>query len=47
MHGVGYVVHRFSRTLQQLPTAGEAATLSIETDACEDLIRLGLRELAR
>ena len=31
VHGVGYVVHCSSRTLQSLPSAGEAAVLSIET----------------
>jgi holliday junction DNA helicase RuvA len=40
VHGVGYVVHCSSRTLQNLPPAGEAAVLSIETHVREDLIRL-------
>ena len=40
MHGVGYVVHCSSRTLQNLPPAGEAAQLSIETHVREDMIRL-------
>ena len=40
VHGVGYVVHCSSRTLQNLPAAGEAATLAIETHVREDAIRL-------
>nr|WP_205800218.1 Holliday junction branch migration protein RuvA [Microvirga terricola] len=40
VHGVGYVVHCSSRTLQNLPPAGEAAILSIETHVREDMIRL-------
>lgn len=38
--GVGYQVHCSSRTLQTLPPAGEAVTLSIETYVREDAIRL-------
>lgn len=40
VHGVGYVVHCSTRTLQALPPAGEAAVLSIETMVREDMIRL-------
>lgn len=40
VHGVGYVVHCSSRTLQNLPPVGEAASLSIETYVREDMIRL-------
>lgn len=40
VHGVGYVVHCSSRTLQNLPPAGEAAELAIETHVREDMIRL-------
>ncbi|HRE20882.1 MAG TPA: Holliday junction branch migration protein RuvA [Rhabdaerophilum sp.] len=40
VHGVGYLVHCSSRTLQSLPQPGEAATLFIETIVREDMIRL-------
>jgi Holliday junction DNA helicase RuvA len=40
VHGVGYVVNCSTRTLQNLPGAGEAATLAIETQVREDSIRL-------
>lgn len=40
VHGVGYLVHCSTRTLQQLAPAGEAASLSIETHVREDMIRL-------
>lgn len=40
VHGVGYVVHCSSRTLQNLPSIGEAAVLAIETHVREDMIRL-------
>ena len=40
VHGVGYVCHCSTRTLQHLPSIGEAAVLSIETIVREDMIRL-------
>lgn len=40
VHGVGYLVHCSSRTLQSLPQPGEAAMLFIETIVREDMIRL-------
>jgi Holliday junction DNA helicase RuvA len=40
VHGVGYLVHCSARTLQVLPPAGEATTLSIETHVREDQIKL-------
>src|SRR2546423_5475958 len=38
--GVGYQVHCSARTLQALPSVGEAAVLSIETYVREDQIKL-------
>jgi holliday junction DNA helicase RuvA len=40
VNGVGYQVHCSTRTLQELPGVGEAATLSIETYVREDQIKL-------
>lgn len=38
--GVGYVVYCSPRTLRALPRSGEAATLAIDTQMREDMIRL-------
>ena len=40
VQGVGYQVHCSARTLQLLPSPGEAVTLAIETHVREDQIRL-------
>ena len=40
VHGVGYVVFCSTRTMQALPSPGEAAVLAIETQVREDAIRL-------
>ena len=40
VQGVGYHVHCSARTLQALPSVGEAAVLSIETYVREDQIKL-------
>ena len=40
VNGVGYQVHCSARTMQTLPSPGEAATLSIETYVREDQIKL-------
>lgn len=40
VHGVGYVAHCSSRTLQSLPKPGEPVVLLIETHVREDMIRL-------
>src|SRR5262249_48501425 len=40
VHGVGYTVHCSARTLQALPSVGEAVSLAIETHVREDQIRL-------
>ena len=40
VNGVGYLVHCSARTLQALPSPGEAAVLSIETYVREDQIKL-------
>jgi len=47
VNGVGYLVQCSARTLRALPPAGEAVSLSIETQLREDAIRLfGFREEA-
>lgn len=40
VNGVGYIVQCSTRTLQKLPSVGEAAALSIEMQVREDAIRL-------
>jgi Holliday junction DNA helicase RuvA len=40
VHGVGYLVHCSTKTLEALPGKGEAATLFIETQMRDDQIRL-------
>ena len=40
VHGVGYLVHCSTATLQSLPPAGEAVTIAIETYVREQEIRL-------
>ena len=40
VHGVGYMVHCSTRTLQALPPQGEAVALAIETHVREDQIKL-------
>jgi len=40
VHGVGYLVHCSTATLQSLPQAGEAVTIAIETYVREQEIRL-------
>jgi Holliday junction DNA helicase RuvA len=40
VNGVGYQVHCSARTMQALPAAGAAATLSIETYVREDQLKL-------
>lgn len=40
VQGVGYLVHCSTKTLQNLPRAGEATSLAIDTHVREDMIRL-------
>ncbi len=40
VHGVGYLAHCSAKTLEALPSRGEAATLFVETQIREDQIRL-------
>jgi Holliday junction DNA helicase RuvA len=40
VHGVGYLAHCSAKTLEALPSRGEAATLFIETQIRDDAIRL-------
>ncbi|WP_131114067.1 Holliday junction branch migration protein RuvA [Lichenihabitans psoromatis] len=40
VHGVGYIVYCSTRTLRALPPPGEAASLAIDTQMREDMIRL-------
>jgi len=40
VNGVGYLVHCSARTLQELPSVGQPAALSIETYVREDQIKL-------
>lgn len=40
VHGVGYLVHCSTRTLEALPRAGEAAQLAVETHVRETEIKL-------
>jgi holliday junction DNA helicase RuvA len=40
VHGVGYLAHCSAKTLEALPSRGEAATLFVETQIRDDQIRL-------